>query len=309
MRSGVPLAGGPAVLVKARTVGQIWEIASELFKLRLTSAVVLTTMVSFYMGSVGRVDVGAMVDTLMATALLACGAAAFNELLEREQDAKMHRTELRPLPAKKLSPRAVFGLSAVISGVGLLYLTFAVSTLVGLIGLATIGSYLLCYTPMKRISALNTLVGAIPGALPAMIGWAAGRGTAAGAGWALFAIVFLWQIPHFLAIGWMYREDYARAGFRILAMSDPDGSRSGRHAMIHSACLIWVSFCPFLLGIAGRLYLFGALVLGTGMLLQAIRFARAPSGLTARKLFLSSVLYLPVLFILMAIGKAVDTGW
>lgn len=307
MRPGTPPASGTVEWLSRSAADA--PVLCDLFKMRLTSAVILTTGVSFYMGSVGRLDGRLMAGTLLATGLLACGAAAFNEFLECEQDGKMRRTERRPLPSGRLTARAAFGMAAGVASAGLIYLSLAVSMAAGWVGLVTLSLYLFGYTPLKRVTTLNTLVGAAPGALPAMIGWMAGRGTMRGAGWSLFAIVFLWQIPHFLSIGWMHRADYERAGFKILALNDPDGRRSGRCAVLHAACLVAVSICPFLLGLAGRLYLAGALLLGVAMFLQTVRFARDPSTSTSQRLFQSSVFYLPLLLVLMALGKTGETAW
>lgn len=280
-----------------------WVVWADLFKARLTFLVLLTTLVGFYVGSRGKCEYRSMLGTLLGTALLACGAAALNQLLERDQDAKMRRTQDRPLPAGRLQPDTVLGLGIVLSVSGLVILGVLANWLASLLGSLTLGVYLLIYTPMKQVTWLNTLVGAIPGALPPLLGWVgSGQGLTL-EGWSLFAILFLWQIPHFLAIAWIYREDYARAGFVMLPSVDPEGVRTGRQAVLHSIGLVLVSLCPFYFRLAGLVYLVGALVLGMVFLWAAWQFSRQLSLQRARQLFLASILYLPLLLVLMVLDK------
>jgi protoheme IX farnesyltransferase len=278
-------------------------LLSELFKARLTSLVLLTTLVGFYLGQRGGMNWLLLVHTLMGTGLLACGAAALNQYLERDFDALMERTAERPLPAGRIQPQTVVVLGGVISVAGLLWLAFGANLLTSVLGAVTLISYLFIYTPLKRKTTLNTAIGAIPGALPPLMGWTAARGDLSIEGWALFAILFFWQLPHFLAIAWMYREDYARGGFVMLPLADRDGARTGRSAVSHTLGLLPVSLSPFVFQVSGALYLLGALVLGLGFLWCALRFARQMDRLAARRLFFASILYLPLLLGLMVFDK------
>jgi protoheme IX farnesyltransferase len=275
----------------------------DLVKARLTFLVLLTTAVGFYVGTRGVIDFVLMAHALFGTALLACGAAALNQLWEREHDAKMRRTESRPLPSGRLQPETVLLFGGICSVAGLAYLAWAVNLMTALLGAITLVSYVFVYTPLKRVTWLNTAVGAVPGALPPLMGWTATRGELAGAGWALFAILFFWQIPHFLAIAWMYRDDYAKAGFVMLPAVDPDGSRTGRQAVSHTLGLLTVSLLPFLFRLSGPIYLLGALVLGTLFVACAGQFSRQLTLARARVLFFASILYLPLLLGLMVLDK------
>jgi protoheme IX farnesyltransferase len=278
-------------------------VLSELFKMRLTMLVLLTTLVGFYVGWRGPMAYGLMLNTMVGTALLAAGASALNQLLEREYDAKMRRTQDRPLPSGRVTADAVLIIGGVCAGAGLIYLAWAVNPLTALLGALTLGSYLFVYTPLKRVTTLNTAIGAIPGALPPLMGWTAARGAVTVEGWSLFAILFFWQLPHFLAIAWMYRDDYEKAGFVMLPVVDTDGERTGRQALSHTLGLLPVSLCPFLFGLEGRVYLAGALLLGVGFIWFAWKFARPISMSGAKRLFYASILYLPLLLALMVFDK------
>src|ERR1043166_2543668 len=237
-------------------------VYSDLIKARLTFLVLLTTLVGFYLGFRGPANYWLMLHTVLGTALVASGASALNQLLEREYDAKMRRTKDRPLPSGRLQPTTVMVFGGVCSCAGLLYLALAVNLTTSVIGAISLLSYLFIYTPLKRVTWLNTVVGAIPGALPPLMGWTAAQGTLNREGWTLFAILTFWQLPHFLAIAWIYREEYARAGFKMLPGIDPSGERTGRQAVSHTLGLLPVSLCPFLFKLTGAFYLIGALVLG-----------------------------------------------
>ena len=283
---------------------QSWvSVFSQLVKARLTLLVLLTAMVGFYAGSHGRVDYLLLCHTLFGTALLASGASALNQWIERDLDALMSRTQDRPLPSGRLRPRTVlvFGIACSVIGIG--YLGWVVNPLSGLLGTATLFLYVAVYTPLKRVTSLNTVIGAIPGAIPPVLGWAAASGEISGGGWALFAIQFFWQIPHFLAISWLYREDYARAGFKMLAVTDTDGGQTGHQAVSHALGLLAVSLCPFVFGVAGPVYLMGALVLGVLFLWFSVRFARGLRRENARLLFLVSIIYLPLVLGLIVMDK------
>jgi len=279
------------------------SVYAELFKARLTTLVLVTTLVGYYAGASGAMDYWKMLHAMLGTALVACGAAALNQLLERREDARMRRTENRPLPSGRLTPDQVLVAGAALSAGGLLYLAYAVNLLTSFLGAATLASYLFVYTPLKRVTTLNTLIGAVPGAIPPLMGWTAARGEVSAAGWSLFAILFLWQLPHFMAIAWLYREDYARAGFKMLPIADPDGRKTAGQAVWHAMGLLPVSLFPALLKVSGVVYFFGALALSTAYLVFAIQFARHLTPERARQLFLASLAYLPLLLGLLVLDK------
>ncbi len=278
-------------------------VFADLVKARLTTLVLLTTLVGFYLGWQAPMDYGLMFHTLLGTALLASGAAALNQLLEREHDARMRRTASRPLPTGRLQPVTVMLFGGACSVVGLIYLALLVNYLTSLIGAVTLVSYLFLYTPLKRVTWLNTAVGAIPGGLPPLMGWAAARGELSSGGWALFAILAFWQLPHFYAIAWIYRDEYAKAGFQMLPSVDPDGRRTAGQAVLHSLVLLPVGMLPFFFHLAGPVYLIGALGLGAGYFVAAVLFARQITVSRARQLFFASILYLPLLLTLLVLDK------
>ncbi len=280
-------------------------VYADLFKARLTFLVLLTTVVGFHVGFRGPLDYALLLHTLCGTALLAGGAAALNQYLEREWDAKMRRTQTRPIPSGKLQPETALLIGGLSAGAGLIYLALAVNLLTSVLGAITLASYLFVYTPLKRMTHLNTVIGAIPGALPPLMGWTAARGEISIEGWSLFAILFFWQLPHFLAIAWLYREEYAKAGFVMLPVIDPEGVRTGRQTVSHTLGLLSISLFPTFLGIAGVIYFFGALVLGLMFLGFAIQFSRGLTNARARQLFLASILYLPLLLVLMVWDKVI----
>jgi protoheme IX farnesyltransferase len=275
----------------------------DLFKARLTFLVLLTTLVGFYMGWRGPMEYGLMVQAILGTALVASGAAALNQLMERDFDARMRRTQDRPLPSGRLQPGTVLIIGVVTSAVGLAWLAVSVNWLTAVLGAFSLGLYLFVYTPLKRVSWMNTLVGAIPGALPPLMGWTAARGSVSAEGLGLFAILAFWQMPHFMAIAWMYRDEYDRAGFKMLPSVDVDGHRTGMHAVSHAIALLAVSLSPFAFGLTGTFYLAGALGLGTLFAWLAVRFSGELTLSRARQLFYMSIIYLPVLLGLMAWDK------
>ena len=269
----------------------------ELTKPRLSVFVLVVVFISAWLASPGSVAV--VLAAVVGTGLVAGGANALNMLLERDYDARMRRTWNRPLPAGRLSPREamVFGLMLGFSGVILL----AAATTVLAAGLAAFNliCYVAIYTPLKRRTTLNTHIGAVPGAVPTLIGWAAVTGTIGPVAWMLFLIVYLWQLPHFLSIAWLYREDYERGGFRMLSVVDGDGFATGRQAVLGAMALIPVSLLPVTGGLSGIVYLFGALLLGLLFLRRAIMFAIARTAVAARRLMRASLLYLPLVLALM----------
>ncbi len=276
---------------------------AELVKARLTLLVLLTTLAGFHLGWAGHMNYGLLGHTLLGTLLVAAGAAALNQLIERGPDARMHRTRDRPLPAGRMSAETALGIGFLASGIGLVELAWMVNLLTAALAAVTLGVYLFVYTPLKRRTTFNTLVGAIPGALPPMLGWTAARGTLDAGAWALFGILFCWQLPHFLAIAWLNREDYARGGFVMLPSLDPDGRRTGWQAVNYALLLLLVSLTPTLLGLATPNYFVAAFLLGAGMLALAARLLLERSAGRARQLFLASIIYLPLLLAALALCK------
>lgn len=292
-----------ALSAAVATEGGLAANLSELFKLRLTTLVLLTTLAGYHLGRAGAMDWALLAWTLVGTGLVAAGAAALNQWLEREHDARMPRTASRPLPARRMEPDAALLIGLVAAAAGTLMLGWFVNGLTAALGAVALVSYVAIYTPLKRVTTWNTLVGAVPGALPPLMGWTAARGAAEPAGWLLFAILFLWQVPHFFAIAWLYREQYAGAGFRMLPGADPDGRRTGNQAVFFAALLLGVAGIPTWLGVVGSIYLAGSLLLGAGFLAAAVLFRRRLDGPSARRLFFASILYLPALLSLMAVDK------
>lgn len=274
-----------------------------LTKPRVTLMVLLTMMFGFYIGARGEMNWLLLAHALFGTALVAGGTSALNQYLERDLDAKMLRTKNRPLPSGRLAPNAALAFGVLISIIGLAHLILFVNTLTALLAGLTLASYVFLYTPLKTRSAISTIVGAVPGALPPMGGWTAARGELGIEAWVLFAILFIWQLPHFLAIAWLYREDYARGGFPMLPVIDPEGHSVGRQVLTNCLALLPVSLLPTLVGMAGSTYFFGALglsmiffICGTGVIIQR-------SNLSAQRLMRASLLYLPALLGLMAFDK------
>lgn len=276
---------------------------AALTKPRITWLIMLSTAIGCLFGQ--RPDFGwfAFVHTLAGTGLLASGTAALNQWYEWDADALMRRTSNRPIPGGRMPRTRAFWFGIGLSVLGFVELAWGVNLLSAALGLFTLASYLLLYTPLKRVSPHSTTVGAIPGAMPPLIGYAAAHGHLSVEAWALFAILFLWQFPHFYSIAWMYRDDYAKAGIRMLPVVEPDGSSTARHILFTSALLIPASLAPSLLGMTGRLYLFGALAAGTLFFYAAYRVASEKTVARARKVLLASVAYLPVLYGLMLIDR------
>lgn len=276
-----------------------------LCKLRLNSMVVATTFGGAWLGSGGSAPAMLLVHATLGTALTACGASALNMVIERRTDALMERTRLRPLPTGRLRPAEAVLFGSILCAGGLAWLALGTNLLAAALAAVTVATYLLVYTPMKFRSASNTLVGAVPGAVPPMIGWAAaGHGLDAGA-WVLFGVLYLWQIPHFLSIAWLYREDYRRAGLVMLPGLDDDGAAAGRHAVRYAIALLLVSLFATATGLAGNGYAAGAVVLGAGFVAAAVRFARRRDDARARRLLHASLIYLPLLFLCMGLDRGV----
>jgi protoheme IX farnesyltransferase len=271
----------------------------ELTKPRITFLVLITTLVGFYMGSRDGLNFLLLFHTILGTGLVASGASALNQYLERDLDARMTRTRNRPLPDGRLVPNEALIFSGLISAAGVIYLMVFVNFLTGLIGAATLGSYVLVYTPLKTRTTLCTLIGAFPGAAPPVMGWTAARGEVDAVALSLFAILFLWQMPHFFAIAWIFTEDYTRAGFSIHV----SGERTGRQIIMYCCALIPISVLPTFFGLTGMAYLLGAILFGFIYLGYGSAVALFRSNTYAHRLLRISVLYLPALLLLMMLDK------
>jgi protoheme IX farnesyltransferase len=276
----------------------------ELTKPRITWLILMSTAVGYYFGLRGaEFHWLALIHTLLGTGLLASGTATLNEWYERDADAKMRRTRGRPIPSGRVSPRGALVFGIALSVLGFADLALAVNHVAAIWGMATLASYLFLYTPLKQRTPHATTVGAFPGAMPPLIGYAAAAGTLSAEAWVLFGILFLWQFPHFLSIAWMYREDYARAGIVMLPVIEPDGKATARQIVICSVLLIPASLAPGFLGMAGSVYLFGALALGLMFAYAAVRAAFDRTKVRARRVLLASVIYLPVIYGLLLIDR------
>lgn len=275
----------------------------ELTKPRVTFLVVVTTLVGYYLGARGEVDALRLLCTLLGTALVAGGTSALNQYLERDIDAKMTRTKNRPLPTGRLTPRQALIFAYSVTFIGLIGLALAVNLLTAALAAATHVFYIFLYTPLKQKTSLSTLVGAIPGALPPVGGWTAARNDLGVEALVLFAILFLWQLPHVLAISWLYSEDYKRGGFPLLPIIDPEGRSTSRQIIANCLALLPVSLLPTLIGLAGPVYFIGALILGLAFLGFGILVAIEKNNLSARRMMLASLAYLPALLGLMTFDK------
>lgn len=273
----------------------------ELTKPRIAFMLVLTSAAGFYLGTVDGFNWLLFVNSMLGIMFLAFGVATLNQYWERKTDLLMERTASRPLPSQKLAPFEALSFGIVLCVIAESYLFFFVNTLTAVLGLVVIVGYVLLYTPLKTITSASTAIGAIPGAMPPLMGWTSSANEITLGAWALFSLLFLWQFPHFLAIAWMYKDQYANAGIKMLPAVEPEGKITARQIVIFSIMLVPVSLAPFFIGFAGWIYLVGASVLGIWFLYASIKAARAKSVEMARKLLLVSVLYLPLIFALMVI--------
>ena len=290
----------------ALDIGRTWTRVADflaLAKPRLNFLVVATSAAGYYLGAPGGLDVWLMAQTVAGTALVAGGAAALNQFYERDIDRLMQRTRTRPLPDCRIAPADARVFGVVLAVLGLAILGARANLLATSLAAATISIYLIVYTPLKRRSPLATLVGAVPGALPPLIGWTASHGSLSIGGAALFVIVFLWQIPHFMAIAWLYRDDYRKAGLPMLPVIEPDGRKTGRQAVTYAAALVPASLVPSFVGLSGPTYFVFALALGAALVWLAVRFARSRGSESARALFFGSITYLPLIWIAMIWDK------
>jgi len=278
-----------------------------LTKPRITWLILMSTGVGYFFGMKrewnGAADWGLLLLTLSGTGLIASGTAALNQWYEREADCLMRRTAGRPLPSGKVTANRALWFGIALAVAGFLELGLGVNWLTAILGGLTLGSYLFVYTPLKQRSHLSTVIGALPGAVPPLMGYAASNGALTPEAWTLFAILFVWQFPHFLAIAWMYREDYARAGILMLPVVEPDGMSTSRQIVLYASTLIPVSLFPVLLGMTGKIYLVGALALGVGFLYTGVRVAFDRTNVRARQVLLASVIYLPMIYGLMVFDR------
>jgi protoheme IX farnesyltransferase len=299
-----PAAGDSAVaLAPAEAPSKLADYL-ELSKPRIAVMALFTVAVGYLLGAKAATNFAVLFHTLFGAGLVAAGGSALNQWLERRIDARMWRTMRRPLPAGRVSPAEAFLFGVGLGFAGLAYLLATVPYPAAVAAAVTFVSYVLVYTPLKRVTVWNTVVGAVPGALPPVIGWCAARGwDGMPAAMGLFLVIFLWQLPHFLAIAWLYRDDYERGGIRVLPVVDREGLLTGRQAVLHSLALLVVSLAPIAAGLGGTAYLVGALLLGVGLTLAALRLARARDLAAARRLFLASVVYLPALTSLLLLAS------
>jgi len=284
---------------------------AELTKARLTTMVLLTTLTGYCLASRGAFDWTKLVHTLIGTSLVAICSSILNQALERKTDALMRRTQARPFVTRRLPLRETILAGLVLGAIGLVELAWFVNGLTTFLSLVTLVTYVFIYTPLKRVSEINTLVGAIPGALPPLLGATAALGHFSVEGWTLFAILAFWQLPHFYAIAWMYRDDYHSAGLRMVSVNDPFGARTTRHAVVSAIILLPVSLLPAWIGHAGLFYAVIAAALSFIFIAMALRFARHPDRAHARALFFTSIIYLPLILASLAVDIPIRNhlGW
>lgn len=294
----VQLDGEKSVGIREKVAAYV-----ELTKPRIAVLLVLTSAAGFYLASTGPFDTVLFANSMVAISLLAFGVATLNQVWERDLDRLMKRTSTRPLPTGKVTKNEALAFGIAQCVLAEIYLLVAVNPLTAFLGAVVIVGYVLVYTPLKTRTSASTAIGALPGALPPLMGWTAAANEISIAGWAIFAMQFLWQFPHFMAIAWMYREEYAKAGILMLPVVEPDGRLTARQMVLFSMMLLPVSFAPFFFGVSGYVFLGGACVLGVWMLWTSVSAARSKTNKAARKLLLVSVLYLPILFVLMVADK------
>lgn len=299
-----PLQTAPPPAPEARDSERGLKAYYELTKPGIATFVAITAGASYFVATAGRPDVLQLVEVLVGTGVATAGALALNQYVEREVDGRMHRTRSRPLPSGRMDPRRALAFALLLLGVGVAWLAVSVGFLPAFLTAASAALYIGAYTPLKSRSYLATLVGAVPGAIPGLIGWSAATGGLEAGAWVLFGIYFLWQLPHVLALAWLLREDYERVGFFLAPPTDPDGNRIARHMVYHSVSLLLLSLVPSILGLTGLVYFGGALILSGGMLASAVAAAREMTAIRARRVFRASLLYQPLLLLLLFLDTA-----
>jgi heme o synthase len=292
MAQAAPL-GAMAARTSARSRGADFV---SLTKPRLNSLILITSVAAYYLGHGHLLSWLQLLHTVVGTALVAGGASVLNQFWERDTDRLMRRTRMRPLPDARLHPQDALWFGVALSAVGIAELALSVNRLTAIIAAITLASYVFVYTPLKLRTSLSTIVGAVPGALPAVLGWTAATDSLSMGGWILFGIVFMWQMPHFLALAWMFREDYANAGIPLLPVIQPDGRATGHQVVLYSAALVPVSLLPVAAGLATAYYLVGAITLGAILMVLSLEFAMSRSMPAARRLFYGTIMYLPLLW-------------
>ncbi len=293
------------------TAAQITSISSrervaafvELTKPRIAFMLLLTSAAGFYLGNRGAFDLMLFTNAMIGIVLLAFGVATLNQWLERSTDVLMDRTAKRPLPTGKVTPTEALAFGLILCVSAEIYLYFLVNPLTAVLGLSVIVGYVLLYTPLKTRTSASTAIGAIPGAMPPLMGWTSSANEISLGAWALFAFLFLWQFPHFLAIAWMYKDQYAKAGILMLPVVEPSGRITARQIVLFTIMMVPVSLAPFFLGFAGWIFLLAAALLGIWFLVESVRTARAKTPEMARRLLLVSVLYLPIIFAILVLDK------
>jgi protoheme IX farnesyltransferase len=289
--------------VSTRSGSRIAADYAELVKARLTLLVLLTTAAGYYLGASSPLNGRVFFHVVFGTAAAAAGAAALNQWWERRVDALMERTKSRPIPGGRMTPLEALIAGSIFSAFGVVYLALTCNALATILAALTIAIYIFAYTPLKRVSTFNTLVGAVPGALPPLIGWAAARGRIDAGAWSLFAIMMLWQLPHFFAISWMCRDDYSRAGFQMISNDDESGARSASQSVLFSMLLLVVAGLPAFVGVVSAVYVPVELILGGFYVAMSLRFLNQRSATAARSLFLASITYLPLLLAALVLTK------
>lgn len=287
----------------ARTKSGVAADYAELVKARLTLLVLLTTAAGYYLGASSPLNGRGFFHVVFGTAAAAAGAAALNQWWERHVDALMERTKFRPIPGGRMTPLEALIAGSVFSVFGVVYLALTCNALATILAALTITIYIFAYTPLKRISTFNTLVGTVPGALPPLIGWAAARGRIDAGAWSLFAIMVLWQLPHFFAIAWMYRADYSRAGFQMISNDDESAGRSASQSVLFSMLLLAMGGLPAFVGIVSAVYVPVELILGGFYVAMSLRFLNQRNALAAKHLFFASIIYLPLLLAALVVTK------
>ncbi len=280
----------------------------ELTKPRITLMVIVTSAAGYFLASGGHPDPAAMLIALVGIALVAGGASGLNQVIERDADARMERTRGRPVPTGRVSVVVASVFTGALALLGVVYLGVLVNVLTAILGLASVISYVFVYTPMKRVSSLSTLVGAIPGALPIVGGWTAARPELGPGAWVLFGILFFWQLPHFLALAWLFRDDYRRGGFKMLGVEDPESRQTRIQAVLYAVALLPASLLPVTIGLSSGVYGVAALLLGGAYLIAAVRFLVDADMRSARRLFRTSLLYLPVLLLFLSLDRGPYPG-
>jgi protoheme IX farnesyltransferase len=296
VQSPVPLAGEGVAKRRVRVVRDYLELSKH----RIVMMVLITTAAGFF-AAAKTFNGLLLLHTLVGTALVAAGTNALNQYVEREHDGRMRRTKNRPLPAGRMTPRAALIFSSAIAAIGTVYLWFAVNPLTAILGAFTLTSYIFVYTPLKRISTACTIIGAVPGAIPPLMGWTAATGALGAGGWIIFGILFLWQLPHFMAISWKYREDYGRGGFVMTSVRDGDGKATARQAIFFSLALLAVSVLPSYIGMTGAGYAVGAVIAGLALFAASVVFFFDRSNRAAMRLFMTSNLYLVAMMVLLVV--------